>query len=481
LASTMVLANVPANWNVGDLVAAVTGNTDALASNVRRITAINRGTNTVTLNFQLDKVGVTTWPAGTAIVKSYNCFVGRPSLADSNSLLDAGANKRVRIHGGTIDGNEAQQVSNSWRIGSEIILHSEGGAIYDVKFQNTAAECIVGHGILARGNTFVDLGGSALHTSVNDFLVAIATPTIFTGNVVRRTNLKGQAASGHAEGAITFSWGPGHLIISNNLFDGGSEALLGNFGVSTGANPSRLLIVTGNICKGYSSIFASVNGSTYGVTLSGNDFHDCGDNTILTNTLYNRLNRISGNSISGNTVLPEQAQLVAQRFGPVVVETIGGAGPAIATNALNRLWIKQSGSGVPAANLADSNVVLEAGDNNILTFAGVPTAAKFQGIQWRVAGSANPVVGYLIHVYSENTLKMGVNISGGHTMLKSGNFADHLKLDGTGDTVFINRNRAIYIGDQTTDGSWHIDASGTDLIFRRRVAGSWVPKLTVTG
>jgi len=423
--------------------------------------------------------GVTTLPTGTTIMKSFNAFAGRPSSADSQSLLDPGANKRIRIHGGTIDGNVANQITYSWRVNTEILLHSEGGAIFDMKFQNTACECIVGHGIKVSGNAFTDLGGSAIHTSVNDFLVAVATPTIFAMNLVRRTNLKGQTASGHSEGAVTFSWGPGHLIIADNLFDGGNEPLLGNFGMSSGANPSRLLIVSGNIAKGYPKIFAAVQAATYGVTITGNAFHDCGNNASLVDTFFSALNFIGSNSVSGNTVLPDQPALGAHRFGPTVVETLGGAGPAVVTNPNNRLWVKQSGSGVPAANLSDSNIVSESSGDNLFSFASIAT--KIAGFAWRFAGSANAIAAYLIHVPAENALKIGVNSSGGTTVLKSGNFVDHLKLDGSGDTIFVRRDRQQYIGDPLTDGSWMIDASGSDFIYRKRVAGSWVVKQTISG
>lgn len=477
---TLVLNAIPANWAVADTVAAVLGPNDQQTSSVRRITAINRGTNTVTLNSALSDFSMpATLPSGTVIAKSFNCFAGRPSANDSSTLLTQGVNKRIRLHSGRIDGNGVNQVSNSWRFSSEIILHSLGGEIFSMDIRNTTAECIVGHGWAVTASVFEDLAGSAIHTSANDATLADIGPSFFKFNSVRRTNLKGQVASGHAEAAVTFSWSPGMLVVSNNVFDQGSEAILGNFGVSTGANASKLLIVTGNICRGYPKIFASAAGSTYGVTLTGNAFHDCGDNSALTTTFFNRLNRISGNSISGNTVLPEQAQLVAQRFGPVVIETVGGAGPAVATNPNNRLWLKQSGSGIAAENLADSNVVLESSGDNLFSFAGIAT--KISGFVWRILGSANAIAAYVIHVPAENTFKMGINSPAGHTMLKSGNFSDHLKLDGNGDTVFLKRTRAIYIGDQNTDGSWMIDASGTNLIFRRRVGGSWDVKQTILG
>jgi hypothetical protein len=45
-----------------------------------------------------------------------------------------------------------------------------------------------------------------------------------------------------------------------------------------------------------------------------------------------------------------------------------------------------------------------------------------------------------------------------------------------GVDVGINSDRAYYIGDPTTDGSWRIVRSGNDLQFQRREGGTWVNK-----
>lgn len=49
-----------------------------------------------------------------------------------------------------------------------------------------------------------------------------------------------------------------------------------------------------------------------------------------------------------------------------------------------------------------------------------------------------------------------------------------------GHTI-IPSNKAYYIGEKTTDGSWRMQISGSDLIMQRRIAGSWVTKNTITG
>lgn len=38
----------------------------------------------------------------------------------------------------------------------------------------------------------------------------------------------------------------------------------------------------------------------------------------------------------------------------------------------------------------------------------------------------------------------------------------------------------VNFGDPTVDGSWRISVSGTDMIFERREAGSWIQKGAVT-
>jgi hypothetical protein len=48
-----------------------------------------------------------------------------------------------------------------------------------------------------------------------------------------------------------------------------------------------------------------------------------------------------------------------------------------------------------------------------------------------------------------------------------------------GDDVDIPSNKAFYLGDPTTDGSWRITRSGADLVIQVRVAGVWTTKSTI--
>ena len=474
---TLYVDQIPQSWAVGDLVAAVVGLSNTEVSTPRRITAIDAALKKITLNYALDGyTGVNPYPIGTTIVKSWSCFVGRPSATDSSSLLPEGANKRIRIHGGTIDGNRAEQVNRSWRYTTEIMLHSEGGAIYDCTFKETAGECLVGHGYIVRDNVFVDLGGSAMHTSVHDNTMAVATPLVFTGNTVRRTNLYTQAVNGHSEGAFTFSWGAGHAIISNNLFDGGSEYVLGGFGPSSGANADRLLIFSGNICKGYKGIFHSLNASTYGVIVTGNDFHDCGDNRTILASLKAPDNRISDNSASGDTLLAENVPLPTQ-LNPVEILPAGNIPSVLGVG--NMLRVRRTLSGVSSASHDNATFIVEHSNTNI--FAMSCGGAGYSGVIFYAAGQTGFGSASLSYTPSTSKLAIGTNTAGATVGIITGSNLPAMRFLSDGSAVFDQRSKAVCIGDPATDGSWAIDASGTDLIFKRRVAGAWVTKSTVTG
>lgn len=321
--TSLVVSNIPSAWGVGDNIAVTFGTNNADASSVLRITGIDAATKTVTLQNALGATvgGATTYPIGTTVFKVFSLISGVPSSTDSTTLLAAGSNKRIRIHGFEFQGNSAQQLSSSWRFNNMILLHTEGGAIYDNKFTDTSSECIVGHGFDVGGggrNTFVDLRGSAVHLSCNDQTASINQGATIQGNLFRRTNLAGTTANGHCEGAITFSWGPGELIVDGNQFDGGAESVLGAFRTSAEANGSRNLVFTNNICKGYNKVFYSVLAGTRGVIVSDNVLHDCADNSALISTLSQVDNQIKGNAVSGTTILPQTNSERSGTFVPII-------------------------------------------------------------------------------------------------------------------------------------------------------------------
>ncbi len=62
---------------------------------------------------------------------------------------------------------------------------------------------------------------------------------------------------------------------------------------------------------------------------------------------------------------------------------------------------------------------------------------------------------------------------------------DNLKYNGSGWENSANIDLAVtayqYFGSESVDGSWRFYISGTDMIFQRRVSGTWTTKGTFTG
>lgn len=371
-ATVLPLSSVPDSWAVNDLIAVCQGTTNADLSTVVRITAIDRTAKTVNVN-KAPTFGATIFPAGATVIKSFSLFAGVPSLSESNAIWPQGSNKNVSLHDFVLDGNVSNQINFSWRINTEIALHTEGGRIYNARFQNTANECIVGHGFDVGGGgrcTFVDLGGSAVHLSCNDATKDLNHGATLRGNLFRRTNLKTQAVSGHSEGAITFSWGPGTLTVVGNDFDGGSEPIMGNINTSAGANGMYQIIFSANNCRGYSKIFAAVGSTaTYGIAVTGNSFDACGDNTAL-GTLPAPANVIRGNSISGGTILPQSS---ADGWADFVPTISGSATAGVGTYTLQKGRYTKIGDVVNFVIALKWTAHTGTGNTNI---SGLPYAAK---------------------------------------------------------------------------------------------------------
>ena len=53
-----------------------------------------------------------------------------------------------------------------------------------------------------------------------------------------------------------------------------------------------------------------------------------------------------------------------------------------------------------------------------------------------------------------------------------------IEIDGDLD---LSSTSFIYFGDPSTDGSWRLGISGSNLSFDHRVSGSWTNKQTITG
>ena len=272
---TIPVTAIPENWQVGDTLAAYSDTTNNnVTKNSAVITSINRVTNKVYTTGGLGSTA--TWtsiiPSGATVAKKFSCFSG-----DKSDGVGAAVNTNIKIINGTIDGNRTNQENYSWFFNIEVIMNGNCCSISNVNFKDTAGECIVGHGIDVNSCRFTYLNGSAFHLSVHDDTVAQGSISRFRNNYVDRVCLATNAVNGHSEGAITFSWGAGRLIIKGNEIKHGSESVFGGFGLEA-TNPDKWLIIKDNICSDFKQIFHSLASEQSAVILDDNIFSNCGNN-----------------------------------------------------------------------------------------------------------------------------------------------------------------------------------------------------------
>lgn len=454
--------------NVGDYITAYTGNSNAdTITDVIRIVGISGNTLTLAsaLIFNPAKV---TLPSGSTIAKSFSVFAGRPSTPDSTTPLTYGVNRKIFITNGTIDGNSTNQNNNSWRCNTEILLHSNNGLIENIDFQSISNECIVGHGIRVTGNTFTDMSGSCFHLSVNDLIVDDVSASFFSKNTGKNLNLVGTTVNGHAEGAITFSWGAGRLIVDSNYMYNGNEGFLGHFSPSTGDNPDKFLNVGRNICIDFNSIIAGVDAPALGINITNNVFHDCGDNLVLSETLSeNSTCNFTRNTVSGTTLVYDTTFTSQLRVDPNNVDRdFSSAGKP-------KTYItKGSGSSMVSPNIEVNTI--EIIDSDGTAFRSI-IADDTAGTSHFTNGGNS--FGSAFRLYDPTTKEHRILVNGTGEKIVLGQPSVY-KLEVNDDGVVMSNFDALYYGESDVDGSWRIAASGNDMVMQRRESGSWVTKTT---
>ncbi|WP_256579799.1 MULTISPECIES: hypothetical protein [unclassified Pseudomonas] len=352
--NTIVLDAVPDSWYVNDTVTAFVGSGDQDTSrSPMRITAIDPNTNTVTLAAGFGPFGNTTQtiPAGSWVGKSFQCFLGRPSTEEGGKLRP-GINYNVQIINGSVDGNSANQLNNSWRFAMEIYINGRSSGIRGVRFANTTGECIVGHGLRVESCEFRNLSGSAFHTSRHDDTDAVGSASWFINNYVESVCLAGNQANGHSEGAVTFSWGAGRLIVTGNEFRNGNESVLGGFGPSSGeAMPDKWIIFSDNIATSFKALFWGLFPPLEGVVISNNVLVDCNDNSAQLNKLFDsETSSVGGNVAVGNTVLGGSFRATNATFGVEPTNTISQV----------KVWARGRKLRTDYSSLSDCTAVVEA-------------------------------------------------------------------------------------------------------------------------
>ena len=351
--ATVYLTAVPATWKVGDFLTAFYGPEDSKTSrDPIRIVSINRGNNSVGLYSGFGAFGAyaAIIPAGCKVGKNFSAFAGRPSSVEAQSLLAPGVNENVHICNGIIDGNAANQINSSWRYACEIFIQGNRSSVTNVTFRDTTAECIVGHGIQVAGNRFLNMGGSCLHTSVHDDTLSKNSMSWFVNNLVDGVNKKTQAVVGHAEGAITFSWGAGRLIVANNDMRNGLEGVLGAFGPSTGPMGDKWLIVSGNICNTFRTLFYDIALPVEGVVVHQNVFVNIdkiSEKTAL--LLQSGSSSVGGNIVIGPSPINGAFRASQAVFGPLgagLIEQVKLWARRDAVEGFNYGWLSEQAAAV---------------------------------------------------------------------------------------------------------------------------------------
>jgi hypothetical protein len=95
-----------------------------------------------------------------------------------------------------------------------------------------------------------------------------------------------------------------------------------------------------------------------------------------------------------------------------------------------------------------------------------------------VSGTANVFLGANAGYSETGSNKLYIENSNSVTPLIGGDFStDDVTVNAD---LHVRSTDAFYFGDETTDGTWRIVRSGTNLVFELRESGSWVTKSTMT-
>ena len=465
-------------FKVGEFVYSIKGiGLDNISSDPREIISISGNKLTISGAFYYKgtEYGSNT-QVGAVICKRVN-FIG--GIANS---FEGEYNDKIVICNGELDGNAEGQPSNAWVFNTEVGINSNRGAIYNMTFRNTAAECIVGHGVDIYSNQFFDIGGSCFHTSVHDNSLNVTGGSWFRNNQCERTNLATQAVSGHAEGLVTFSWGAGRLVVANNICKDGTEPFLGTFGSPTGDNPDKYLVVHHNIVERFPTFMNYLAPDAVGVSITDNILIETGVVPQVQETIYkNPSVKCSGNISVGsngtptleNTSRDERLAIgndvqLQDRQRAVISD------PEAHLN-LNLLYVP---------NPVNAQFVLQ-GLNTLTEHAARISGDYKRSIYTPSGQAAGTVSEYWTNSIQELSYLVNPKDGFGGSFswaTYNGGVRKHLTIDDDGASFKgMNAGRATYYGDKNTDGSWRVIIQAGNLVHQKRVGGSWVDKQTVVG
>lgn len=298
ISQELTLDSIPSDWQVGDLVHLFSGQTISETTNSRKIKKIVE--NTITLEEAFGNLAKgptpTNYPVKSKIRRVYSLFEG-PQFPEALPATFLGF---------SLDGNKANNSANYyWALNASIGVFGYGSVIRDCVFVDIPNENIVTSGSNIINCYAHNLNGSFAHLSSATHLGADIQGTTISSNYVDGICLAGLSANGHNEGAISLSWYPGKLIVTNNQFYNGSESTIEFANADSNSNT---MIVTNNIFKSFKNIVTTIPNTFNGQKIderliSNNLFIDCGVNNFSPFSTYSDKINFTNNYAFGNTVI----------------------------------------------------------------------------------------------------------------------------------------------------------------------------------
>ena len=286
---------LPESFSIGDRLVLISGQTiDDITLDPRTITGITG--NAITLNSPF----AGRRKAGDVVAKTFR-FINSVSSSVPGSKNGGTVIKNIKF-----DGNARNnQLNYSWRFNGTISLYGgKDSVIRDCEFFDIPNDCIIGHGFNVINCSFDGLNASVVHMSVHDNTKAINAGASFIGNKVYDVNRVSSEVNGHSEGAITFSWGGGNILVRGNKFTTltGKDGVMGKFYSDT-SNTDENLVFEDNEAIGFRRIILLAEiGTTVlnNVTIRNNTFISCGSTYIP--PLRSQTIDISNNTLINTTI-----------------------------------------------------------------------------------------------------------------------------------------------------------------------------------
>lgn len=288
--SSFTVNSIPSSWQISGLYQFFSDSTNT-NQNITTSSSVSITGTTVKLGGTIGKA----WSSGTTYVRRVFSMIKSP--------------QNVQFYRFNFDGNKANTSRNiSWTANSTMLAYGYGNVVVDhCTFINIPNENIVGQGLIVTYNKADSLNGSFVHLTAEADRLPVYSPTLISGNITHNTS---QVNTGHSEGAITNSFTPGFVTITDNRFynNGTYSGVFGYIQSDSDAADGayRDVVIANNYAEGFSKIFyyisilPSLNRNGH-IFINGNTFNNCGINDWM--PYKDSIDKYTDSILIGNNML----------------------------------------------------------------------------------------------------------------------------------------------------------------------------------